>query len=199
MTPAATSRPADAHHEAAQASPGPSGRSSSCGSRSAARSGGRAASSASNAGEAAPGRRRGAPGRRSASASAFAASRCATLLGADRRRVLEALRELGQERSRLLGPGRHARGRRTLWPRWPCSARKASSAVGERVRRRAGASSSGDGRGAGSAEARRRAPGVAATSAGQRSSRRSTSWSSWTPPPISASASPGGASATTDS
>ena len=110
--PAAASRAADAHRRSGAGTPAPSGRSSSCAPRSAGRSGGR--------------RRAGPRTRASRSGSSARRARTpvgehvglgrqplATLLGADRRRVLDPLARARPGAGRAPRPTTAGRGRRT--------------------------------------------------------------------------------------
>ena len=136
-------------------------------------------------------------GRRPARTSASAASRSRRSSAPTGRRVLDPLGELGQEQVRVLGPRRHgevveAPGRDgRARPGTHRGRRRTPSPSG-----RAGELSSGH---VALSDAIARPRASRSPDAASASSRRSTSWSSWTPPPIRPSASPGGASATTDS
>ena len=179
---------ADAHRRTGAATTAPAGRSSSCGPRSAGRSGARARAASSNRA-----RRSGSSARASARPRGqhvgLVGQALAPRLGVDRHRVLDALRRArsagGSGSSIHDGKPRSS----NIWPRWPCSARnarRASTNGSAPSTRRHARSRVTPGR---RTAARPRPSRLA--SAARRSSPRSTSWSSWTVPPISPSASPG--------
>ena len=165
---------------------GHAGRSSSCGPRSAARSGG-----PRRAGPRSVARRSGssASARRAFAASVSAcAARC-------RRRVsastgIECSMRLAISLSSRPGSSIQDASARSSYicPRWPCSARKVRSASTNASALSSAASSS---RVTPCWRTSRSTAIDSAAIAARRSSPRSTSCSSWTPPPISPSASPG--------
>ena len=132
-----------------------------------------------------------------ARASACAARSLATRLRVDRHRVLDPLGDLGEQQARLLDPRRQ---RQVVVHLAEMAVFGKEGVAGVHERAAASGATQAPSRVtpwlADSALDAIRCP---ATIAARRSSSRSTSWSSWTPPPISPSASPGAAFVTTDS
>ena len=187
MTPAVGQPAADAHRRTGAGPTAPGGRSSSCGPRSAARSAARARAAPRNArgargrppargGRPRPGRRPRPPG-------------AATRLGVDRHRVLDPLRRARSAGGSAPPPRTGSRGRRTSGRDGRARRGRLAGRVDERLARPATADSSSS---VGAVTADRALDlGVGAARSASRSIPRSTSWSSWTAPPIRPRASPG--------